>query len=380
MRTLKPARWIRIQVFIGAIVMMVVVVPGATAQEAIAPDLGSGWELRLQQSMGLWSSVAGSADTGFVVRGLTGIAFWSPDGVEWQAVTDSVGREPVFDLAANDSGFVAVSGARLPSNSVLFSPDGRTWETVGVGTSADFWRVESGAEGFFLVSGCDFVVRFSMDGRDWVPAEIPAGCGNFLTAQTSGGWIGVAERNESFLVLSSSDGTTWSEIETQGPLPELPPATSWPGHEAALRSASLSSDGETLVLAGKGLRGGLWVSMDEGITWEDTGTDGDVEMTVSDFGFVGVAPQRVLVSRDGTSWVEHRVDDVEFHDVAAVGSTLVATANDGIYTWIAPPASLAGTGTNPTALLGLAAILSAIGGVTLALRRHVIKRAPQAVS
>ena len=347
---------------------------GLLAQDSAPPDLGSGWELRLEQPMDGWSTVAGSANTGFLVRA-SGIALWSADGLKWLEVTGAAATSPVFDLAANDRGFVAAKGDKLPNSSVLVSADGQTWESVPVGTWADFWRVESGPAGFLLVSGCDSAVSFSTDGRDWVPADIPPECGSFRAAQTNDGWVAVTSQAEEVVVLSSSDGINWSEVEAQPPLPQLPPPTSWMGYAGSLRDLSLSSDGDTLVLAGKGIGGRLWVSNDQGATWAETGTaSGEVEMAVSDFGFVGVAPQRVLVSSDGIAWVEHRVD-VGFHDVAAVGNTVVATADDGIYTWTAPEGTLPLTGTETKSSLAVASALITSGIIALMASWHLSHRA-----
>lgn len=378
MRTMKPGKRIRRQVLIRALVMMVVVVPGAAAQGAGAPDLGAGWELQLAEGMPVGSVVAASPEAGFVVLGIDGGAFWSSDGMDWQSITNPM---PIRDLGANDRGFVAVGNSE-PVSSVQFSADGRTWERVDVGMSASFLRVESGPAGFLLVGekDCDVLARFSSDGRDWLPVDLPKRCGSLLAAQLGDGWVAVAERNEELVVLSSEDGIEWDVLDASGPPPRLPATLSFfPGFEELFGLASLSSDDETLVLAGSGTEG-MWVSVDDGNTWASTEIDpGPVEMAVSDLGFVGVSPQRVLFSADGTSWTEFPVEMV-FRDVAAIGDTVVALATDGIYTWIAAPAPLAETGTNPSSLLWLAAILSAIGGATLILRRHVIRRTSQAVS
>ncbi len=350
------------------------------AQDSTPPDLGTGWELQLSQPMDEWSAVAGADGLGFVVRGPDGVALWSPDGFEWQEITDPLGRGPMFELAANATGFVAADGSRLPSSSVLFSPDGLTWEQHQVGVSADFFRVEAGPDGFFLVSGgCNLVVRFSADGRNWEPVTLPRGCRDFLAAPIDGDWAGLGQRGDDVLGLTSSDGTHWTEIEAQPPLPRLTSPGNWPGYADALRRSSLSSDGHTLVVAGRGPLhrdegpSSLWVSTDAGASWtEQTGVDGNVNMAVSDFGFVGVGPERVIVSGDGASWVEHRVDGVQFHDVASIGNTVVATADDGIYTWTPTAPVLAFTGAEPALLLTASGVLIAAGILTLAVRRRLI--------
>ncbi len=258
----------------------------------------------------MWSTVAGSADTGFVVWGVEGdesaVAFWSADGLEWQEITDSALLTWVGDLAANDGGFVATRVDRQPNGSVAFSLDGLTWETVRLGTSFSFWHVDSGPGGFLLAGvgrDCETVATFSTNGRDWMPVELPLQCQGVVAAEIDGRWVGVERQDEDMVViLSSDDGTTWSEVETEPPPLEwdFPSLANYPGRDALLRSPSLSSDGDTLVLAGKGIGGGVWASTDGGMTWTDAGIEqgqGGLAMAVSDFGFVGVAPQRVLVSK-----------------------------------------------------------------------------------
>lgn len=317
-----------------------------------------------------FSSVAGSAGAGFLVQGPDMSLLWSADGLDWQDVADA-SLAPIIALTANDKGFAAAKGNLLPNGSVLFSPDGRHWESHSVGTSADFWRVNSGPAGFLLISGCDFVVMFSEDGRDWTRTDLPPRCGSFRAAQTDDGWVAISNHG----VFSSSDGVSWTEVESQEPFPQVPPPTSWLGHEGALRNVSLSTDGETVVLAGKDIGGGFWVSHDNGVTWTDKSeSSGEVEMAVGDFGFVGVAPGRVVVSSDGSSWIEHRVE-MDFHDVAAVGDTVVATAVDGIYTWTPPAGALPRTGIDATALTLTAFVLVAAGGVLLRVRRYVLATA-----
>ncbi|NNC80295.1 MAG: hypothetical protein HKN94_09120 [Acidimicrobiales bacterium] len=373
MRSLWASKPVRV-VALALVALMI----GATAvagQESTSPDLGTGWELRLQEPMPRWSAVASSEGRGFVVRALDDLAFWSADGLEWQAVTDAEGTVIVWDLAASDAGFVVTKGLRQPEGSVLFSSDGLEWENASVGRGFNFWRVNSGPRGF-LVAGdrkCESVAHFSSDGRQWAPSDLPSGCISVIAAQLDDRWVALTVGADDFGILTSTDGVVWSEVDAQGP-PRKPGAgpefsfTRWVGYEAALRSASLTSDGETLVLAGKGT-GGLWVSMDGGTTWTDAGIDdGDVAMTASDFGFVGVGPERVLVSTDGIEWIEHRVDGADFHDVAAIGTTVVATAADGIYVWTAPEPTLPLTGRETLPLLVVAAAL--IGAGLLATRGH----------
>jgi len=293
-----------------------------------APDLGSGWEQRLQADLPSWSLLAGGNETGFVVKG--GDPLWSVNGQNWETANDGTTAH-IHDFAANDDGFVGVINS-MPLASVLFSPDGRTWETVNVGVSGWWLRVESGPDGFLLIG--EEQTRFSPNGRDWLPAEIPEGCESLLAAPFGDGWTAVTQRGSEFLVLSSDDGANWNQIETQQPAPPLRLPCYWPGFDETAGQVALYSDGETLVLAGKGY--GWWTSLDEGTTWTRTNDyAGRVEMTVSEFGFVGVSPRAVWFSTDGISWVEFPMDTT-FRQVAAVRDTLVAIAEDGIYTWTRP--------------------------------------------
>ena len=81
----------------GSVTLAVVIVvilfglSGAVAQGVGEPDLGSGWELRLDEPMPVGSVVAGSAEAGFVARPPGGEVSWSPDGINWEPVTDSTG-------------------------------------------------------------------------------------------------------------------------------------------------------------------------------------------------------------------------------------------------------------------------------------------------
>lgn len=361
--------------FISLVVVAAVVLwfDGAAAQGADEPDLGSGWELRYEGPMPLGTMVAGSAEAGFVVRDFAGI-LWSPDGLDWSRVSEqnSIGH----GLAATDGGFVGLQG-NMPVRSVMFSPDGRLWESVSTGFSASFSRVQSGPAGFLVIGDrdCDLVVRYAADGRDWSSASLPEGCNTLVAAPLGAGWIGVSEVDDDIVVLSSNDGITWRDIGAAMPPPALPMALNrFPGYQELQGLASLSSDGETLVLAGAGASG-MWVSVDEGDTWAKSEIDpGRVEMAVGELGFVGVSPQHVFFSADGERWTEHSVE-MDFGDVAVAGDTVVAVATDGIYTWTAPHDSgLALTGTSTRPLLIVAGVLVALGGLILIARRRMSLR------
>lgn len=363
----------------AAVTAVVAMGTGAAAQESPTPDFSSGWELRVDEPMPLGTVVAGSDGVGFVARNFDGDVFWSGDGLEWTRTTDPTGNLAVRDLAANDRGFVAPLEA-APVTEVLFSPDGLAWETVDVGTPSGFYvRAFGGPEGFLVVGQhqCEVQARFSADGREWTPAELPVGCSNLLAAPTDDGWIALARIDARRAVVTSTDGMNWVDLGAETVPTRVPPLARFSsGLHEIVGLASLTADLPTLVFVGSQTEG-MWVSVDSGTNWTETDVDpGQIEMAVSDLGFVGVAGNRVLHSADGTTWNEFSAE-VSFHDVAAIGNTIVALSPDGIYTWTAGPGSLAFTGTDLAFLISIGALLLLTGAAALTFRRGLAGPAPQ---
>lgn len=307
--------------------------PGETEPDTLG--LASGWEHTLKVSLPSWSFTAGHPDTGYLVRGLR--RYWSDDGVTWEEAQASLWSH---DFAANGIGFVGAPNA-MPIKYVHFSSDGQGWTPVQVGVEewAAFLRVKAGPEGFLLIGAdqtCEPIIRFSADGQEWLPVEVPEGCRHYLATPTGNGWTAVTERNGQFLIFTSNDGITWNQTEsTQPPPPIAANLDWWPGYQETAGQVALHSNGETLVLAGKGISG-WWTSVNQGITWTKTNDySGRIGMTVTNLGYIAVGDNRIWHSPDGITWTTQSID-ARLHDIVASGDNLIAIAVDGIYTWTAP--------------------------------------------
>ncbi|NNF88686.1 MAG: hypothetical protein HKM97_09175 [Acidimicrobiia bacterium] len=173
-------------------------------------------------------------------------------------------------------------------------------------------------------------------------------------------------------IVESKDGVDWTGLTSDPRPPTIPKAWMF-GLEGR---ASLTSDGDNVVLAGEHTDG-VWGSTDGGGSWQQgLATTRGLAMTTTDDGFVGVrflkrgfqpagGPSIILFSADGVNWSQQDAP-TNFFDVVGTSDGVIALASDGIYYWTRPPEALAATGSEVLgwAVVGIALILG--GAATLA--------------
>jgi hypothetical protein len=120
--------------------------------------------------------------SGFVMVGqddytsdwVTGVAWHSPDGVEWTRSTgdfDSVGGDSgLYAVTHGGSGYVATGLLDPYASAIWYSPDGGVWERITSNISDSFLTDTVSIESGYLAVGDDYttgVIFFSADGRNW---------------------------------------------------------------------------------------------------------------------------------------------------------------------------------------------------------------------
>ncbi len=288
---------------------------------------------------------------------------WEP-GEEWD-LSDGFPRIGPDSVAGGANGFVAVGSLETVEGEspmtlvVAFSPDGADWEEVDPG-SLPMARVGSGVDVFsgpggFVIAGQDpeggLFSWFSSDGRAWAASNLPAvEAGRAVMTAADAGWVALTaespgESAASARVWTSSDGLDWSEVQPSS----APPA--WDGDAGA----HLAVRGDTWMLAPTSgpLDPTVWVSVDQGVTWDENDVHrepgsgwyvlNDLDVTEDGFVLVGShdvdQPElgRVLgsgddgflgTSRDGASW-DSCWTGKDITQVAALAETTVLFEETG---------------------------------------------------
>lgn len=389
------------RVMVGFAALVIIALVGIRPVDAqvdgeAGPDFSSGWVLRSSEVVGglEGGSLAGTPALGYVVIGPDGLGHFSRDGIDWAPITlPEAGDVLPITVGAGPRGFVAIGDmptaedARVRVPHVWYSATGRSWERIDpsrlpsdVITMGGLTRVVAAPTGFVVigVEECAVFAWSSSDGRSWSRAVTPERCGQMVVTHHDGGWISAAIVESDVVVMSSPDGLTWQELAAANPPPQQ-----------AISRESLSSDGESLVLAGAAFDEGVlveeprvWVSADDGNNWMETtlaldpaSTDSELAlfpMTVTELGFVGtfyresrdgLLPGEVVYSPDGSTWTRYPLDYLVF-DLVAANDSVVALTAEGVYTWT-PAGSelLALTGTNLLARTFVALGLIVAGGL-----------------
>ena len=293
-------------------------------------------------------------------------AFSSSDGAQWEYA--SLDIDP-WAVAGGLRGFVVVGADEL-----AFSPDGLSWELESDGEpdleggfpGVFAGDVVAGSTGFVVVEGGDELsMWYSPDGRTWTETDLPQLSRGVAAAvaATDLGWAAVTAdlsgSQSSVQVWASADGAHWSEVATRGAPPNHVLLDS-----AFLRPTPLIIHDGTWLLPDPGATDELpepdhptvWVSTDEGSTWNERTVWRDIEATgsirhaaVSEFGFVLVGtlgfnvddplrdeyPNSLHWSEDGTSWETCWTTAHHVTDIIGFGDGLVAVAEEpvDVYVW-----------------------------------------------
>ncbi len=369
---LKQQRWLAVTVFVFGLLALSCGDDGdddSSGQAIPGSSVGrfeTGWVLSNRLPLG-GGDVAANDDVVVAIgweweqAGNTVSIFYSDDGIEWEPGEGfpDVDDGPALAVAGGPSGFVAIGtrNGAVPNQPVIaFSSDGAVWDELdaqGLPESEVSWlsSVVAGPDGFVVVAdaGQGAVVWFSTDGRTWVDTDLPAVNGQLTVATDGSDWMAVGGEFEfedgdgTAVVFTSTDGLRWTEVENRAPLP----AAAVPSYGGA---APLVADGDAWVLApregGPGA-GTVWVSIDDGETWEQSVT-GEQPWSVRDLaavsqGFVIVGTQEpppgssedhfLLFSEAGAEW--RRIRSIsEYASIASLGDDLVVLDTDGnIFVW-----------------------------------------------
>lgn len=303
----------------------------------------------------------------------------STDGLVWEpgeGMPPMTLEGPIVDVAGGPNGFVAVgvTGPISPTTPVVaVSSDGADWERIdpdSLPRSSVSWfsGVVSGRDGFVVVGTARDRERFptfvwhSDDGRTWVEPDVELGDGPVAITSTTDGWLllgGPEWPNDGSQsrVWASENGAEWTEIETE----TAPPTASllrYVGTAPLL--APLLDDDDAVVLVPPGPAHddlaplSVWVSTDEGATWNERTVSDDPEPAAFWVDDVAATPSGLLIaghrdepggpstgfvysSRDLVSWQPCWTDGLELGALDVLGDGLVAVTGDGtVHVWNEP--------------------------------------------
>ena len=281
---------------------------------ATDPDLSSPWTtVRIGTEMNLEAVVSDGTRT--VIVGDDDEVLLSDDGVDWTSYNPpSFPIVGVNDVAFNGSQFVAVKGFQ-----VFKSPDGLAWTShqtgivflnlYGVTWSPDLSKfVSVGYE-----SWDDYgVIVSSSDGSTWSTVTTPALPSTYLydVAWGSGRFVTVGGDGT---ILASSDGSSWNTVTS----PTIASLT------AVARSDS------RFVAVGNN----VVVTSADGLAWSlETATPGYLDdITWSGSLYVAVGMNNIVTSPDGVNWTDRSPDDAYLilNGVTWTGSRFVVVGNGG---------------------------------------------------
>ena len=160
---------------------------------------------------------------GFSVSG-EGCIFTSPDGINW--IQPLMGGTGVFEDVTYAAGLFVAVGDFYPSSggsAIWTSPDGIAWRARQSGTTNSLLSINYG-NGQFVARGCpcsyenpDHTTLISTNGADWFPVqEIGTNLGLFIWETSDSGKFAAARYSDNAL-LTSSDGTNWTELGATTP-------------------------------------------------------------------------------------------------------------------------------------------------------------------
>ena len=173
--------------------------PGESTRKAVwtSSDGATTWQRVLEEPAALLGGTLFSVatqDGRLVAIGTHGecdeVAFWSDDGVEWQAgaiILDPIlCASPVYDVIGGPTGFLAVGSVLSVNAGVWTSPDGETWTEHSIGSGGRMGSVVATDDGFVAVGAETFIF---IDYEDTIVfGEVPARVGYVWTSPDGISW------------------------------------------------------------------------------------------------------------------------------------------------------------------------------------------------
>ncbi len=293
--------------------------PDITWAEALVPPLGGPVTEHL-------AAVAAN-DDGYVAVGFAeiigrrdGVILSSPDGRTWErvGVPEALRNVDIVGVAAGPGGFVAVGSASAEDGASLAtvafrSADGRAWVRGGLpGAVGTYVYSIGGGPGGYVVAGNDVeggpATWFSADGSSWqrVPTEaLGAGSAGVNHPVPDGdGWIALGSNVQAPALLRSADGLRWT-------------TTSIEATTDAHAYKVVAGRWGYLVSGGQGSCGPFSSCPSESVTWWSgdgaawtrltsgdgpLASGGSVLVAAGDRGFVGMDGASAWSSTTGWSW------------------------------------------------------------------------------
>ena len=330
------AEWLTQRTFVYWIGLMVLLLPLAAAQHALAAEC-SEWEWvdPVPQDNTLDGVTYG--DDLFLAVGVDGTIISSANGMEW---TEQHGATTSDDLKAVTWGadqFVTVGfHADYPDyyGAILTSPDGATWDARDAATTNPLKGVTWGDDQFVTVGEWGTLLT-SPDGVTWAPQA--SGTTKSISDVTWGDdrYVAVGIYCDegsgcSGFILTSSDGVEWNLQD---------PATA-DVREYQLRGVTWG-DGLFLVVGGRydvlaGTTEGVFLTSTDGLNWSvrTAVLPGFLySVTWGADRFVAVGSRGTIASsQDGVTWTDESVAEdtwMWFTDVVWSGERFVAVGSEG---------------------------------------------------
>ena len=224
----------------------------AATQVMTSPD-GITWTSRTAAADRNWRGVCYSPDLNLFVAvaangAAAGMVMTSPDGINWTSRTASIARGwRKVCWADTLSLYVAVGATTSQTNEIMTSPDGINWTTRDPGIAADYYDVAWSNELGILVA------------------------------------VGEADPSAVPKIISSTDGTTWTETSTSL------------ASDNRCRSIAWSSVWDVFVAANYA-NDGMYVS-NNGTTWQFVTTN-CAETTIDDVVWASTIEKFLLIGQD----------------------------------------------------------------------------------
>lgn len=217
------------------------------------------------------------------------------------------------DALIDADGAIVVGDAGV----ILTSSDGEVWTDATSGTSSPLRAVTRGGTGW--VAGGDGILLHSTDRRTWTRGTFPAGAIVRDVHWAMGRYVAVGDRQVQMMVLTSTDGLTWTDVTP-------------PGFTSAGRVLSVTSDGQRFLATGFAVPEQKLLSSADGLAWTVTPTEFNRSFSRilhTPDGWLAIArEEEVYRSTDGIAW--QLVFDEAFTQVNALA------VDDGVLTVAGP--------------------------------------------
>jgi hypothetical protein len=248
-------------------------------------------------------------------------AFASSDGASWTRTWQSNYEDESLRVALLGSDFFMASAA-----SRLRSSDGASWALVSQSPDSSAGGAGPPALAYgnstLVAVGPKSVIVTSPDGIRWTTRDGCATCGGNLRALTFDRGlfiaVGSAKDIKGYRIINSSSGASWTQVAT--------------GSSGDLYGVACGGSAQGCVAVGEVARAGLIVTSPDGTTWtERSGSGVAAGMRAVAFGnslFAAVGAGAIYTSPDGASWMPQSSPTADFIGTIAFGNgTFVALTN-----------------------------------------------------